>query len=645
MTQRMQTIGTVNQPLWAPHDKETHLHNVMSQLSMKTYPELYDYSINNLDQFWLMCWDYCQIIGNKGEKPYVQKPEDIKEAVFFPTATLNYAENLIEKAPDLAIISWDEEQTIRHISKNELKSTVAKIAAFLKKNGIKKGDRVAGYLPNIPETIMFMLATASIGGIWSSCSPDFGTQGVIDRFGQIEPTILITTDGYFYGGKKFSNLEKLTIIKEHIPSIHQIIVVDFVGLGEHHNHIAFEEILTQPESELIYEPLAFNHPLFIMYSSGTTGVPKCIIHGAGGTLIQHLKEHQFHCNIKPNDRLFYFTTCGWMMWNWLASGLASGATLMLYDGNPAYPNQDSLLSQIDYLNVTHFGTSAKFIDSLMKTECQPNKKYTFTSLKMIMSTGSPLVPEAFDYVYQSIKSDICLASISGGTDILSCFALGNPILPVWRGELQSRGLGMKVQVFDDQGNSIVQEKGELVCTAPFPSRPLGFWNDPDGQKYYSAYFSTYKNIWHHGDFVEITDHDGLIIYGRSDTVLNPGGVRIGTAEIYRQVEQIPEVLESIVIGQDWQSDVRVILFVKLRDKIKLDDNLVMQIKQQIRNNTTPRHVPAKIIQVTDIPRTKNGKIVEIAVRKTIHNETIKNLESLANPEALAQYKNIPELQT
>ncbi len=644
MVQSMQTINKMSKPLWEPDIQKTHLHKLMAHLNVPNYEALYDFSIHHPEEFWSHCWDYCHILGHKGQKPYLLNAHDVKNAIFFPSATLNYAENLIEKAPEQAIIFWDEEQNQRDVSKTELKSTVSKIAQFLKVNGVKKGDRVAGYLPNIPETIMFMLATASIGAVWSSCSPDFGIQGILDRFGQIEPKILITTDGYSYGGKKFSNYEKLTPLKEQIPSIQKIVVIDFIGLGEPHPYTPFQEITDLPARDLSYEHVEFNHPLFIMYSSGTTGVPKCIIHGTGGTLIQHLKEHQFHCNINPGDRLFYFTTCGWMMWNWLVSGLASGATLMVYDGNPAYPYPDSLLSKADDLEITHFGTSAKFIDSLMKAGVQPNLNHRFDRLKMVLSTGSPLVPEAFDYVYHAIKSDLCLASISGGTDIISCFALGNPILPVWRGELQSRGLGMKVEVFDEEGRAVLHEKGELVCTAPFPSRPIGFWNDPDGKKYHNAYFSTYENVWHHGDFVEITIHDGLIIYGRSDTVLNPGGVRIGTAEIYRQVEQIPEILESIVIGQNWQGDVRVVLFVKLKDGIQLNDELKTKIKHQIRHNTTPRHVPAKIIQVTDIPRTKNGKIVEIAVRKAVHNDPIKNVESLANPEALEQYKNIPELQ-
>ncbi|AIK96991.1 acetoacetate--CoA ligase [Candidatus Odyssella acanthamoebae] len=638
-----------NTPLWSPSDCEsTLLQKFIAHQNYQTYEELYDFSITQFDEFWSQLWDFCQIIGIKGEAPFIENKEKVKEAVFFPKASLNYAENLLKRRDDhSSIISYSEHGHLQTLSYADLYTITAKLAAELKDLGVKPGDRITGYLPNIPETIIAMLATASIGAVWSSCSPDFGTQGVIDRFGQISPKVLFITDGYFYNGKTFNSLEKIPEICAAIPSIETIIAIPFTKETEIPNlYLNFDTIKAKrSETKIIFQKLPFNHPLFIMYSSGTTGVPKCIVHGAGGTLLQHLKEHQLHCDLQPDDRLFYFTTCGWMMWNWLVSGLASGATLVLFDGNPVFPSADSLFKIAQETQLTHFGTSAKYLDNLSKLAIKPNDRYTLDNLKMILSTGSPLLPEIFDYVYTSIKSEVCLASISGGTDIVSCFALGNPLRPVWRGELQGRGLGMKVEVYNEDGQSVLGEKGELVCTAPFPSRPIGFWNDPDGQKYHNAYYSVYNNVWHHGDFVEITNNDGLIIYGRSDSVLNPGGVRIGTAEIYRQVEQIPDVLESLAVGQNWKGDVRVILFVKLKTDIKLTDDLITTIKTQIKINTTPRHVPAKIIQVTDIPRTKNGKIVEIAVRKTIHNEPIKNVESLANPESLKEYQNIPELQT
>lgn len=643
MSHKLDSKSQTQFPLWVPKDSVNQLSKFMNELGYKSYEDLYNFSITNTEEFWAAIWDYCDIIGNKGNKPYLMQADRVKEAVFFPTSTLNYAQNLLENSPENAIIAWDEVNRHRTLNRNDLVQAVAKVASHLRSIGIKKGDCIAGYLPNIPETVIFMLATSSIGAVWSSCSPDFGVQGVVDRFGQIEPRVFITTDGYFYAGKTLSNQEKNRDIISKIPSIEHVIQINFAGLSQDHDYLSYTDILNNPVTNLVYEQLNFNDPLFIMYSSGTTGVPKCIVHGVGGTLIQHLKEHKLHCDINPGDKLFYFTTCGWMMWNWLVSGLASGATLILYDGNPAYPNPDSLFEMADKFGVTHFGTSAKYLDSLAKISSYPKEKYSLGSLKMILSTGSPLLPETFEYVYQSIKSDICLASISGGTDIISCFALGNPLRPVWSGELQCRGLGMKVEVFDDNGMSVVNQKGELVCTAPFPSRPIGFWNDPENKKYHEAYYNVYDNVWHHGDFVEITDHDGLIIYGRSDTVLNPGGVRIGTAEIYRQVDKISEIAESVVVGQEWNGDVRVVLFVKLKDSLALDDTLKQRIKQEIRINTTPRHVPAIIIQVTDIPKTKNGKIVESAVRKVIHGEEIKNSESLSNPEILNEYRNIPDL--
>ncbi len=487
-----------------------------------------------------------------------------------------------------------------------------------------------------------MLATASIGAIWSSCSPDFGVNGVVDRFGQIEPRVLFTADGYFYNGKRFDSLQKVDEVRQRMPAIERIVVVPYIEPDNSRTSLGDAVTLEQfvapfPAGDILFEQLPFDHPLYIMFSSGTTGIPKCIVHGAGGTLLQHLKEQQLHCDVKPDDRIFYFTTCGWMMWNWLASGLASGATLLLYDGSPFYPDGNVLFDYAQAENMTLFGTSAKYIDALKKAGLSPGQTHDLTSLHTLCSTGSPLVPEAFDYVYRSIKADVCLSSISGGTDIISCFALGNPMLPVYRGELQCRGLGMRVEVWNDLGEPVRQEKGELVCTAPFPSMPIGFWNDPDGKKYHTAYFDRFPGIWCHGDYVELTEHDGLIIYGRSDAVLNPGGVRIGTAEIYRQVEKLDEVVESIVIGQEWEEDVRVVLFVQLQPGLVLNDTLVDRIKRQIRSNTTPRHVPARVLQVDAIPRTKSGKIVELAVREVVHGRPVKNREALANPEALSQF--------
>jgi len=573
----------------------------------------------------------------------------METAQFFPDARLNYAENLLRRRDEaVAITFYGENKVYQQVTFCDLYLQTAKLAHVFQQWGLKPGDRVAGYLPNLPQTLIAMLATASIGAIWSACSPDFGIQGVVDRIAQITPKIFLMADGYYYGGKAFSCLERLSAIQAHISSIEKVIIVPYLystpklkGTFEvWDNLMDFSSV-----KSLHFTQLPFNHPLFILYSSGTTGIPKCIVHGAGGTLLQHLKEHQLHCDIKPGDRIFYYTTCGWMMWNWLASVLASGASLILYDGSPTHPHPEVLFDIADKEEITLFGTSAKYIDTLDKMGAEPVKTHHLHHLRMVTSTGSPLAPASFDYVYHSIKKDVCLASISGGTDIVSCFALGNPIQPVWRGELQSRGLGMAVAVFDDAGNSLVGKKGELVCTKPFPSQPLGFWKDENSQKYHAAYFARYPHVWHHGDFVELTTHDGLIIYGRSDTVLNPGGVRIGTAEIYRQVDQIPEIVESIVVAQTWQNDERIILFVHLNEGILLSTELVKKIKDHIRHNASPRHVPNKIIAVTDIPRTRNGKIAEQAVRATIHGEKVKNQEALANPEALKQFMNRSELTT
>ncbi len=499
----------------------------------------------------------------------------------------------------------------------------------------------------MPEAVVVMLAAASIGATFSSCSPDFGVEGIIDRFGQIEPAILFTADGHFYAGKTFDAIDRAGEVRRRIPSIKQVVVIPYgkrkpVIDGLPHS-IGWDDLFSD-SAELTFEQLPFDHPLYILYSSGTTGMPKCIVHGAGGTLLQHLKEHQLHTDITPDDRLFYFTTCGWMMWNWLVSGLATGCTLVLYDGSPMHPRADFLMNMVDAERITVFGTSARYIAALQKAGVKPNQTHQLTDLRAILSTGSPLSDTSFDYVYASIKKDLCLSSISGGTDIISCFALGNPNLPVHRGELQCRGLGMNVSVFDEAGHPVVQQKGELVCTSAFPSMPIHFWNDPDGNKYHRDYFDRFPGVWSHGDYTTLTAHGGLIIYGRSDAVLNPGGVRIGTAEIYRQVDQLSEVVESVAVGQSWSNDVRVVLFVRLRDEMILDDALIDRIKQQIRDGASPRHVPAKVIQVADIPRTRSGKTVELAVREAVHGRPVKNIEALANPESLGHFRNLAELR-
>jgi acetoacetyl-CoA synthetase len=515
---------------------------------------------------------------------------------------------------------------------------------------VRPGDRVAGYLPNLPETIIAALGAAAVGAVWSSCSPDFGVQGVLDRFGQIEPRVLVAADGYFYGGKHHDVLGRLEAIVRALPSVEHAVIVPYADTaptitGVPRSRMWVDWMGTGPVPELTFEQLPFNHPLYILYSSGTTGVPKCIVHGAGGTLIQHLKEHQLHCDIRRDDRVFYFTTCGWMMWNWLVTSLASEATLLLYDGSPFHPTGAVLFDFADATGMTLFGTSAKFIDALNKAGLSPIDTHRLDTVRTMTSTGSPLAPESFTFVYEHIKRDIHLASISGGTDIVSCFVGGVPIAPVWKGEIQGRGLGMKVEVFDDEGRALgVGEKGELVCTMPFPSMPVGFWNDPDGAKYHAAYFEKYPNVWRHGDYAALTEHDGVIIYGRSDAVLNPGGVRIGTAEIYRQVEQLDEIVESLVIGQQWEGDERIVLFVRLKEGASLTPELEDRIRRRIREHTSPRHVPARIVAVTDIPRTRSGKIVELAVRDVVHGREIRNREALANPEALTQFRNRPELR-
>jgi acetoacetyl-CoA synthetase len=615
----------------------------MALAGKRSYEELHAWSVERSEEFWNLLWDFCGVIGQKGARTLVDG-ERMPGARWFPDGRLNFAENLLRRRDGAdAIVFWGEDRVRRKLSHRNLYDLVSRLAQALSDAGVKKGDRVAGYLPNLPESAAAMLATASLGAIWSSCSPDFGVQGVLDRFGQIEPKVLFCADGYLYGGKEFDCQEKVEAVLARLPSVEQCVVIDYLGRPATAGVSLLEFVEAFEPGEIHFERFDFNHPLAILYSSGTTGVPKCIVHGAGGTLLQHLKEHRLHSDVKPGDRLFYFTTLGWMMWNWLVSGLASGATLLLYDGSPFVERGRLLFDFADATGMTHFGTSAKFIDAIAKVGLKPKETHRLERLRTVLSTGSPLLPEGFDYLYANLKDEVCVSSISGGTDIVSCFVLGNPAGPVWRGEIQAKGLGMAVEVFDEQGNSLVSQKGELVCTRPFPAMPLGFWNDPDGAKYRAAYFEKYPNVWRHGDWCEITAHGGIVIYGRSDAVLNPGGVRIGTAEIYRQVEQLPEVMESLVIGQEWQGDMRVVLFVKLQDGLSLSEELIGSIKQRIRENTTPRHVPAKILQVDDIPRTKSGKIVELAVREVVHGRDVKNLEALANPGALDHFRNRPEL--
>ncbi len=615
------------------------------------YAALHRWSIEQPEAFWSQVWDFCEVRGEKGAR-VLADGDKMPGARWFPDARLNYAQNLLRRRDyEAALVFWGEDKIMRRMGYGDLYRRVARLALAMKNEGIQPGDVVAAYMPNLPETTITMLAAASIGAVFTSASPDFGVQGVLDRFSQVAPKLLFVADGYYYNGKSYDSLVKVKEIVAGLPSLQKTIVARYTRKEGHDiesiPHALMLRTFVNPyrwQTEIEFTQLPFDHPLYILYSSGTTGVPKCIVHSAGGALLQHLKEHRLQCDVKPSDKVFFYTTCGWMMWNWVISALASGATVLLYDGSPFVGRGRILFDYAVAEGFTHFGTSAKFIDACAKIDLRPGQSHDLSRLRVILSTGSPLSPESFDYVYRDIKADLQLASISGGTDIVSCFVLGNPIGPVRRGEIQCAGLGMAVDVFTQEGEpATVGEKGELVCKRPFPSMPITFWNDADGKKYHAAYFDRFPGIWCHGDFAEKTPQGGFVIYGRSDATLNPGGVRIGTAEIYRQVEQLPEVLESIVIGQDWQEDERIILFVKLQEGLMLDEPLVKRIKDTIRDNTTPRHVPAKVLQVADIPRTKSGKLVELAVREVVHGRAVQNSEALANAEALAYFKDRLEL--
>jgi acetoacetyl-CoA synthetase len=622
---------------------------------------LYDWSVAHPEWFWPAVWEFCGVMAEDrpGRAPWDQvvlgldrmaPPDPILGPRWFPGARLNFAANLLRYDDERdALVFWNEAGRQVAVSYRELRGRVARVAAALAAEGIVAGDRVAGYLPNLPEAVIAMLAAASLGAVWSSCSPDFGANGVYDRFGQIGPRVLIAADGYRYAGKRIDILPRVREIRDRIPAIERLVLVPYAdpspALDGLPGAVLWDEwVADAPDRPLTFTGLPFDHPLYIMYSSGTTGLPKCMVHGAGGTLLQHLKELVLHTDLRREDRIFYFTTCGWMMWNWLVSSLAVGATVVLFDGAALSP-PDILWTMAEQERVTIFGTSAKYLAMAQKEGLHPGRSRDLGSLRAILSTGSPLAPASYDYVYRDVKADLHLASVSGGTDIISCFALGDPTGPVWRGELQTRGLGMAVEVFDDAGRPVREEDGELVCTRPFPSMPVAFWDDTDGSKYRGAYFHHYPGVWRHGDWARLTRHDGLIILGRSDATLNPGGVRIGTAEIYRQVEQLPEILESLVVGQDWDGDVRIVLFVRLRPGHNLDAGLEERIRSRIRQHASPHHVPQRIVQVADIPRTISGKITELAVREVIHGRPVRNADALANPEALELFRGLRALES
>ncbi|PSC05423.1 acetoacetate--CoA ligase [Alsobacter soli] len=647
-----------DRPLWTPSPERVaatalvqfrDAFNAREGLHLETYRDVHAASIERREAFWSLLWDFAGVKGEKGSR--ILGHDRMPGAEFFPEARLNFAENLLTgDGDDDAIVFRGEDKSAKRLSWRQLRADVSRAQQWMASRGIGVGDRVAAMMPNLPETVILMLAATSLGATWSSCSPDFGVRGVLDRFGQIEPKLFIACDGYWYAGKRLPIRDKLAEIVAQLPTAETVLVVDYLGEAAATaavlpRGVALADALAEHEpADLRFERLPFNHPLYILYSSGTTGVPKCIIHGAGGTLLQHLKELQLNCDVRAGDRVFYFTTCGWMMWNWLVSALASKAALMLFDGSPFHPTAPVLFDFAQDERFTLFGTSAKYIDACKKAGLRPRETHDLSSVRLMTSTGSPLAPESFDYVYDAIKPDVHLASVSGGTDIVSCFVLGDPTGPVYKGEIQAPGLGMAVDVWDEGGRPLPAGKGELVCTKAFPCMPIMFWNDPDGTKYRAAYFERFPGVWTHGDFAEWTPHGGLVIHGRSDATLNPGGVRIGTAEIYAQVEQIPEVVEALAIGQDWDNDVRVVLFVRLRDGAALTDELQQAIRAKIRSGASPRHVPARIVAVADIPRTKSGKITELAVRDVVHGREVKNKEALANPEALELFRDLPALK-